>query len=269
MPNPVLMVHITPSLITAGRALFALAAAKRLNAALIGVAGCEPPAPIMTENGAVPPSPETERLLEAELRGLEQQFREQVSGLGEDKIDWRANVERPQTFVPRMARAADLVIVSSRTDETFDIMRLDPADVLLGAGRPVLTVPDQAAELDPSVVVLAWKDAPQARRAALDGLMLMQRAKRVIVLGVGRGADKAALEDVSAWLFHHEIKSEIRFDGDFRGETGPHIRHVAEEAGAGLIICGAYGRSRMREFVLGGVTRDLLKNAAVPCLMAH
>jgi nucleotide-binding universal stress UspA family protein len=189
--------------------------------------------------------------------------------LGEDRVEWRGEMEASRTFVPRQARAADLAMIASRTDKTFDVMRLDPADMLFGAGRPVLALPAGAGPLDLGTVVLAWKDTPQARRAAHDGLMLMTLARRVIVLGVGERVEKTALEDVAAWLSGHVVGSEIRFDGDFRGPAGPHVRHVADEAKAGLIVAGAYGRSRMREYVFGGVTRDLLMNAAVPCLMAH
>ncbi|TRO96186.1 universal stress protein [Glycocaulis profundi] len=80
---------------------------------------------------------------------------------------------------------------------------------------------------------------------------------------------KAARDDVCRWLARHGVRSEVRSDPDVRGPAGPHSRHVNEESEAGLIVCGAYGRSRMREFIFGGVTRELLMNAAVPCLTAH
>jgi nucleotide-binding universal stress UspA family protein len=270
MSSPVLLTHVTPIILKDGRLDAAIALAKTLNARLIGATGCEPPAPTVTENGPIEPPGDLSRLLEAELKGLSETFLDRVrTGLGEDRAEWRGAMESSSTFLPRQARAADMAVIASKTDKLFDVMRLDPADMLFGAGRPVLTLPAGAGPLELGTAVLAWKDTPQARRAAYDGLALMKLARRVIVLGVGERVEKAALEAVSAWLSTHGVRPEIRFDGDFRGPAGPHVRHVAAETKAGLIVAGAYGRSRMREFVFGGVTRDLLTNSGVPCLMAH
>jgi nucleotide-binding universal stress UspA family protein len=120
--------------------------------------------------------------------------------------------------------------------------------------------------------MLAWKETPEARRAALDALPMLQRAKRVTVVEIS--AEEALtsarqhLQDVSRWLERHGVAAET-LAVLAQHDDGDQLEQVARELRATLIVAGAYGHSRLREWAFGSVTRTLLHGKERCVLLSH
>ncbi|WP_104666636.1 universal stress protein [Ensifer adhaerens] len=173
------------------------------------------------------------------------------------------------------ARYADLTLVG-------DGLTLDPElrsrtidGTLFSSARPVLVMPrGKPARLDPKTVVLAWNSRLEAARAVREALDMLVTAEIVYVTMVdprsayGRNGEEPGA-DIAAYLARHGVSVSVE-----RLPSGGHrvdevINRFASDVAADLIVMGAYGHSRMRERVFGGVTRSMLENAVVPVLMAH
>jgi nucleotide-binding universal stress UspA family protein len=174
------------------------------------------------------------------------------------------------------ARYADLVILGQHDpDDPAGGPRYLPEEVILGSGRPALIVPyiGPATTFGERVIV-AWDASREAARAVNDALPLLQRAKAVGVVTVnpgdkpfGHGEEPGA--DIGLHLARHGIKVEVqRVEAHDLDTANAILSHVANE-GADLLVMGAYGHSRLREIVLGGVTRTILAEMTVPVLMSH
>ena len=187
--------------------------------------------------------------------------------------EWRGDVGFPGQSCVRAARAADLIILGGRNARA-PYHAPDVADVLMGCGRPVLvTPPTRARNPVGEHALIAWKDCREARLAVTGALPLLRRVRGVTLYAVRADEeDQTAaheLADVVQFLARHEVAAEPVLA--LRGETstGRQILNEALVRGAGLIVAGAYGQPRLREWVLGGVTRDLLNESAVSLCLAH
>jgi nucleotide-binding universal stress UspA family protein len=130
------------------------------------------------------------------------------------------------------------------------------------AGRPLLVVPDSCNWLDLRRLLIGWKDTAEARRAAADALPILRKATDVTVVEiVEEPADRAAalsrVRDVVAWLSRHGVRASELVPQQC-GEAATQLERIASDLGAGVVIAGAYGHSRLREWILGGVTRRLI-----------
>ena len=149
----------------------------------------------------------------------------------------------------------------------------DPGAVILASGRPVLVVPRGIGRLQASRVLIAWKDTREARRAVHDALPFLKEAQGVAIAAVApQDLEQRAREqvaDVARYLEHHRIAIEQSIVTSSREADGHVLLRIAEEQKADLIVAGAYGRSRLSEWIFGGVTRDLLRTSKVPCLFSN
>jgi nucleotide-binding universal stress UspA family protein len=141
-------------------------------------------------------------------------------------------------------------------------VQVSPSDLVMQAGRPLLVVPDACNWLDLRSVLIAWKDTAEARRAVADALPLLRKATDVTVVEiVEEPADRTAalspVKDVAAWLSRHGVSASAQVPEEC-GEAGALLERIASEVAAGVIVGGAYGHSRLREWILGGVTRRLV-----------
>lgn len=177
------------------------------------------------------------------------------------------------------SRYSDLLVVGQPDpDEKLPGERTDTLEyVLLNAGCPVLAVPyrNEAKTLAQSAVI-AWSGSAEGARAVAAALPLLRKAKKVQVISFvpsrATDADIAATgtADIAAHLSRHGIAIEIlhqRSDDDF--QTGLSLLSHIEESGADLLVMGAYGHSRLRQLLLGGVTSNILRYMKVPVLMSR
>jgi nucleotide-binding universal stress UspA family protein len=145
-------------------------------------------------------------------------------------------------------------------------------DLVMQVGRPVLIVPAAADKLKLEQVIIAWKDTRETQRAAFDALPSLKTAAQVTVVEISADEEMAAarahVEDVVGWLKWHGVVAECHASPSI-GDDTILLNAIAREQGADVIVAGAYGHGRMREWALGGVTRDLLLRAENFALLSH
>ena len=173
-------------------------------------------------------------------------------------------------------RSADLVLVSATNpDEVTGVERDFVEQVIMGAGRPVVILPATGeAKLSLDEVVLGWDGGREAARAAFDAMPLLRVAKKVRIVRADpqkdpglRGGVPGA--DLAEALARHGIKAETQGFPTEGYDAGQALLRCADDCGAGLIVMGAYGHSRLTEFIFGGATRFVLGRLNRPVLMSH
>jgi nucleotide-binding universal stress UspA family protein len=173
-------------------------------------------------------------------------------------------------------RSTDAIIVSATNpDEVTGVERDFVEQVIMGAGRPVIILPATGeAKLSLDDVVLGWDGGREAARAAFDALPLLKAAKKVRIVRADpqkdpalRGAVPGA--DLAESLARHGVKAETQGFPTEGFDAGQALLRCADDCGAGLIIMGAYGHSRLTEFIFGGATRFVLSRLHRPVLMSH
>ena len=189
-------------------------------------------------------------------------------------LDWRALKDDADLAqcISRQARTADLVVAAVARGDMFDATRaLTTEALVMPVGRPVLLVPPVRSPAKFERVLIAWKDSREARRAIADALPLMRHAEVTVVEVVKQGHMDAArrhLDDVVAWLMQHGVAARA-LPVVSSGDDAADLRRIADSEHCDVIVAGAYGHSRMREWILGGVTRDLLMSPGRCCLVSH
>jgi nucleotide-binding universal stress UspA family protein len=262
------MVHVDIEHDSERRVELAIGMADRLQAALIGVAGCALWPSFMAGDVGLSKSNQYDfqkMMARFEQRG--KKFRAQGRSL--KQIEWRSALESPGELLLREARAADLLVIGRGRSE-YDV---EPGVIVLRAGRPVLLVPDAVAALPLRRVVVAWKDTRECRRAVRDALPFLQQAKEVLLVGMGEHGSqpqgKKDLADVAAYLVRHQVIVAAEVWRRPQRPVAAELLHIVEEERADLIVAGGYGHSRLGEWIFGGVTRELLTASPVCCLLSH
>ena len=207
-----------------------------------------------------------------QLSRVEGQFRALVPA--EVKVEWRGYVEQPNACVARAARCADLIITGSNFGgPNRNIQRsIDTGELLVRAGRPVLIAGVGLSQIQAENIVVGWKDSREARRAVVDALPLLQAAGQVMVATIHEGdfaTEKASLEDVLAWLRRHGIEAKGDMQPSVADGPAETLQSIAKGLGADLVVTGGYGHSRLREWLFGGMTRDLLIDRTVHRFMSN
>jgi nucleotide-binding universal stress UspA family protein len=173
----------------------------------------------------------------------------------------------------RIARRFDLSIVGQAEPETSAVEEIIAESALFESGRPVIIVPYiQKAPLKLDRVMLCWDGSRTAARAIADAMPLLHRAGRVEVVIVAneRGKqDEIEGADMGAHLARHALNVEVKRIALGGIDVADVILSHAADASSDFIVMGGYGHSRLREFVLGGVTRSILRSMTVPVLMSH
>ena len=272
MPFTTMMVHVDVERDCEQRVQLALALADRFQAALIGVAGLTL-RPAFAAGGVViyhEPTEHERHTVSARLDDMGGRFR--AKGQHLKQVEWRTALELPYKLVSREARAADLIIVGARhTGGNIEDLA-DPGVILLRAGLPVLVVPDTVAPLQLRRVVVAWKDTRECRRAVRDALPFLQRAKEVLLVGIGEGEAesnaKKTLSDAAGYLLRHRAAVHDVWR-QARGPVAAELLRLVQDEGADLIVAGGYGHSRLGEWIFGGVTHELLVSSPVCCMLSH
>lgn len=271
-----LMVHLDLGAPSAGLLQVAADLAGRFKARVIGIAACQP-MPIAFGDGYMSAEViEQDRAeSEKETNKAEADFRAALHGKVTEP-EWRSTISYMALadYVAGQARGADLLITGpDRKGPSFDSSRqVNIGDLVMRVGRPVLIVPPGASTLDLASVVVGWKESRETRRAVADALPLLQQAGRVTVVEVAADDDlvdaRGRLQDVVAWLKCHGVVAEALAVPSV-GNDATRLDAIAREHRAGLLVAGAYGHNRLREWVLGGVTRDLLLHPDRCSLVSH
>ncbi|MGA9828048.1 MAG: universal stress protein [Rhodanobacteraceae bacterium] len=251
--------------------------AERFDADVIGIAACQTAMLIIGDGvGSAEIVDRDQARIKKKIGDAENAFREALQHRS-PHLEWRSTESfgAPTEYIARQMRSADLLItgVNCRGSWLDPTRRVDTGGLVMQAGRPILIVPKAARQLLAKTILVGWKDTRETRRAVSDALPFLKTAKRVIVVEVVAnertiGEGRENVKDVAGWLERHDIPAEplaLSADDAF----APALGVIAHKEGADLIVAGAYGHTRLREWVLGGVTRNLLLDTNLCSLLSH
>lgn len=273
-----ILVHLDCGERTAERLQLAFGIAAKFDAHVVGLFALSAervPSYALAEAGPAVLEAQARYRAEAE-RAAEARFHASAKKQGHERIEWRVSSRDAIAAVQLSARYADLVVIGqSEPDGGAGVTPHFAEEVVLGAGRPVLLVPyaGRFAETGRRVLV-AWNTGREAARALADSLPLLARAQAVHLASFNPrqgAADHGDLPgaDIGLTLARHGVKVTVEQQTSKEVDVGNLILSRAADLQADLIVMGAYGHTRLRELVLGGVTRTLLQTMTVPVLMSH
>ena len=256
---------------------FAVSVASTLGAHLTGIAFVYDPIVPVAATGYIPPE-----VIETQQRDNEAAAKAAIDHF--NTVAGRAGLTVEPTKLPaslasageqfgRIARRFDLAIVGQAEPEKDEVEELVAESTLFESGRPVIVVPYiQKAPLKLARVMVCWDGSRQATRAIADAMPLLERAGQVelVIIANERGKqDEIAGADMGQHLARHGLKVDVNriTEGDI-DVADALLSHTAD-AGVDFMVMGGYGHSRLREFVLGGVTRSVLRSMTIPVLMSH
>jgi nucleotide-binding universal stress UspA family protein len=253
----------------------AVETARRFDADLIGVAAEMIP-PLAADSGYYSVEGDwvtaMREMIETRLKQAGEVFHRATGEFGK-RASFGCGMQLPDQAIAAASRAADLVVAGGASRKHRDAYRdCSPADLAITSGRPVLIAPADAPPLGARQILLAWKDTCEARRAMSDAMPFLQAAERVVVAAVCPAsyveASGRQVADVARALTRRGVKAETKVV-EHAHPDGFQILRQANLEGADLIVCGAYGHSRLGEWVFGGVTADLLSQDDAYLLFSH
>lgn len=172
-----------------------------------------------------------------------------------------------------LARSVDLVVVGRPLGEGGHWPEIFEA-VIFDAGAPAYVVPPEAVKAATAqTVLIAWKDTSECAHAIKASLPFLQQARQVFLVSVAEGTSdeerhREPAADMARHLTRHGVAVEIRHLPRW-DDAAEGLMNEATALGAELIVLGAYGRTRLRQMLFGGVTRAFLTRSTIPLLMAH
>jgi nucleotide-binding universal stress UspA family protein len=189
---------------------------------------------------------------------------------GKATLAFREEEGREDEVAARLARLHDLTVLARAERQAGAPGTVTLESVLLHSGRPILVAPSEpVGSLDRKVVV-AWNGKMQAARALGASLPFLAKAEAVTILTAVESHTPGRPGDVVRYLSWHGIRADaVEASAQSPGKVGQILLDHVAQAGADLLVMGAYGHSRLKEMILGGATREVLGHATLPVLMAH
>jgi nucleotide-binding universal stress UspA family protein len=257
---------------------FAVSVAVAFNARLAGIAFVyEPIIPVMIDMYGIPTDViesqrvESERTAKAAVARLDKAGRDAGLATEAHMLDSAASTA-PGVFAS-LARRFDLSIVGQAEPDQAALDGLIVEAALFDSGRPMLVVPYiQRDGLRLDRILLCWDGSRSAARAAGDALPFLRRAKVVEVVTVASEpakSDEMPGADIAQHLTRHGVTVELKRIVTAENDVASTVLSHAADSSADFLVMGGYGHSRLREFILGGVTREILASMTVPVLMSH
>jgi nucleotide-binding universal stress UspA family protein len=212
--------------------------------------------------------------IEQKIAEAETSFKNAFKGFSKS-IEWRSTITREPMadYILANTCSADVVITGIAASDFYEgPYAVNSSEIIMQAGRPVLVIPEEARPVGFENILVAWKDTREARRSVVDALPLFKLATQVTVVEICDESEvemaEQRLADVLAWLVRHGIaaKSVVSVSVD---TDATQLSSIAKQQSADLVVAGAYGHSRLREWALGGVTDELLRRADLCALLSH
>ena len=195
------------------------------------------------------------------------------AGVSAKPLTLSVSLARASDQFGRIARHFDLSVVGQAEPETSAIEEKIIEAALFDSGRPVIVVPYiQKAPLNLDRVMVCWDGSRAAARAIADAMPFLERAGRVeaVIVANERGKqDEIEGADMGQHLARHGLSVEVNRMNYGNVDVAAALLSHAADAEADFIVMGGYGHSRLREFVLGGATRSILRSMTAPVLMSH
>jgi len=255
------------------RLTFAWDLARRFEADMIAFCAAEPH---LSVPGDIDGSASTKDMqiqcadIEERLEALKLQFDSLVQD--SNRASWRGMIGDPTKLLAYHGRVADLLVAGADNAGASRLRTVDPGELVLSAGRPVLFPNQRYETLSAENILVLWKDTREARRAVTDAMPFLVGGQEVLVATV-EDEDKVrareSVADVVRFLMRHGVKARSKvIDANDRHAPEALLKE-AKEISADLTISGGYGHSRLRERIFGGLTRSLLTDHSVNRLMAN
>lgn len=273
-----ILVHVDDRATSAGRCALASAIASKSEALLTGVYLRMPyPSDIFAaERLAYLPRAVTEALRAQhdadEKRAVEaaEQTLRRAADLASTSFEWRLIDGDTNDALVRAARRTDLVIFPPCAITGMGGRMIDAATLGLACGGPVLVAPEQGVRTEaPRRILVAWKNTREAARALHDAWPLLDNAEEVTVVMVRPSADDAGEARLAEHLARHGCKARILIERHEDMSAAEVLRRQVRALEADLVVMGLYGRPRVSEWVLGGVSRAFLDDPPAPLLVSH
>jgi nucleotide-binding universal stress UspA family protein len=195
------------------------------------------------------------------------------AGISAEPVTLNASVAGSGEQFSRIARRFDLAVVGQADPEANSVEELIAESTLFESGRPMIVVPYiQKTPLKLDRVMVCWDGSRPAARAIADAMPFLEKAGRVqiVIVDKERGkSDEIEGADMGQHLARHGLKVEVkRIDSGSIDVADALLSHAADSS-ADFMVMGGYGHSRLREFILGGVTHTILRSMTVPVLLSH
>ena len=195
------------------------------------------------------------------------------AGIAAEPVLLNASVAGSGEQFASIARRFDLAIVGQADPETNSVEELIAEAALFGSGRPLIIVPYiQKAPMKLDRAMVCWDGSRPAARAISDAMPLLTKAGRVQVVIVSNEpgkSDEIEGADMGEHLARHGLKVEVKRIDRGNIDVGDALLSHAADSNADFMVMGGYGHSRLRQFVLGGVTSTLMRSMTLPVLMSH
>ncbi|MDX1709752.1 MAG: universal stress protein [Rhodovibrionaceae bacterium] len=274
-----LVVHVDFAKASRHRVEAAIELARIHEAHLTGVAVAAAPSVPAFVEGQVPVNvlQEARHHLQERVAEIAEGFRKKAEAAG---ISYEVRQEigmehEVSNIVARHGRYSDMVVLGQVDPDDPAAGRMSmPEEVVMACGRPVLIIPFIGAKTLGTRVVVAWNAGREAARAVNDALPLLQRAQNVVVMSVNprcgpRAHGEEPGADIATHLARHKVKVDVQHYAANNINVSDMLLSRVADDGDDLIVMGAYGHARMREMILGGVTREILRSMTAPVLMSH
>lgn len=269
-----ILVHVEPGEAAQRRTIAAAILARRLNATLVGLcAEMIQPLQFVDAFGVADAGwvAQAAQLTADNLQRAAQDFRAKTTDLSSACV---TSQDFPLSAAIGLSGGADLIVAGGFEPLDRDGYRwCDPAELAIKSGSPILILPRSGTALDISRIMVAWKNTRESRRALTAALPFLKDADRVVVVSVYEDGQesqaKAELDPVISRLLRHNVKAEAQLALSAPPFVPTVLAKCAADLDANLIVAGAYGHSRLGEWVFGGVTKSLLEAGDRHLLVSH
>jgi nucleotide-binding universal stress UspA family protein len=256
---------------------YAVSVAAALEAHLTGVAFIYDPVVPISGAGYIPAEvieiqrEDNETAAEAAIKSFTAAIDQ--AGISAEPLITNASLAGAGDHFARMARRFDLAIVGQAEPDISSMEQIIGETTLFESGRPMIMVPYiQKALFKTDNVMICWDGSRTAARAVADAIPIIRKSGRVeiVIVTNERGKeDEIEGADIGQHLARHGLKVDVhRISGGNIDVADALLSHAADSS-ADLMVMGGYGHSRLREFVLGGVTRSIFESMTVPVLLSH
>jgi nucleotide-binding universal stress UspA family protein len=256
---------------------YAISVAAALEAHLTGVAFIYDPVVPISGAGYIPAEiietqrDDNETAAEAAIKSFTTATEQ--AGISAEPVMTSASLAGASDQFARMARRFDLAIVGQADPEISSMEQIIGETTLFESGRPMIMVPYiQKAPFKTDNVMICWDGSRTAARAIADAIPIIGKSGRVeiVIVANERGKqDEIEGVDMGQHLARHGLKVDVHRISGGNIDVGDALLSHAADSGADLMVMGGYGHSRLREFVLGGVTRSIFGSMTLPVLISH
>lgn len=282
-----IVVHVDDTRYATARLTLAGSLARRHHARLVCAYVAPPTIVARTLSGRSKPG--LEAMIEAALSATQRRAHGQFLAFKDSmpEAEWLridgnqpGGIDHPPSLLAMEARRADLAIVGAigKDDAPEDAPGMFAEELIMQSGRPVLIVPEAFASMPVGErVTVAWSEKREAARALRDAIPLLRQAHIVEVVEVvppdasnGEIAlTRARLAEVQAYLARQQVRAVIDVEVSISPNPAEQLLMRAAERRIDLLVAGAYGHARLREFFFGGFTGDVLNRSPIPVLVSH